>query len=246
MSSLVMVFLTLPMMKPLAAAGNYPAVIEETPGLVGYWRFEEESGSTVTDSAGKHYGRVEMAKRVVVGLAGRAVRFDGERSLVYLFRSPGLEPRTGDFTIEFWCRTDELGRNDSSYLLASKMSPFGHGNGGWYLTLRKDGTLHMRITESLERQIVAETKEPVVAADKWHYVAAVRSANVVRLYVNGRLVGEGAGPLGVDARIYGDILLGGSAWGNRFPGLIDEAAYYNAALPADAIERHFQAAGVEP
>ncbi len=229
-----------------AIAADYPTLVKETPGLVAYWRFEQESGSTVTDSVGEHYGRVELAERVGNGLVGRAVKFDGKRSLVYLFRHPDLEARTGDFTIELWCRPDELGRKGPkgrriNYLLAHKMSPFAHGSAGWYLTLRKDGTLHMRITETRERQIVAESKTPVISAGNWSQVTAVRSGNVLRLYVNGRPVAEGTGSLGVDTRIYGDLLLGGSIWGNKIPGLIDEVAYYNVALPAGEIGRHFQA-----
>ena len=225
-----------------AAAADYPSVVRETPGLVGYWRFEERSGSTVTDSAGEHYGRVELAQRATGGIAGSAIKFDGEKSLVYLFRHPDLEARTGDFTIELWCRPEEIGRNGKSYLLAHKMSPFAHGSGGWYLTLRKDGTLHMRLTETPERQIVAETKEQVISAGKWSHIAAIRKGNGILLCVDGKPVGEGTGPLGVDTRIYGDILLGGSVWGNRLPGLIDEAAYYNRALTADEIGKHFKAA----
>jgi len=232
----------------VASASDYPALVKETPGLVGYWRFEEESGSRITDSAGEHYGRVELAERVSTGLSGRAIKFDGERSLIYIFRHPDLEARTADFSIELWCKPDELGKlgpRGRSYLLAHKMSPFSHGQAGWYLTLRKDGTLHMRLTETVKRQIVAETKEPVIPAGRWSHVAAVREGNALRLFVNGKLVASGSGPLGVDTRIYGDIILGGSIWGQKFPGLIDEVAYYNAALSAEEIEKHFRA-GARP
>ena len=233
-----------------AAAADYPSIVRETPGLVGYWRFEEKSGSTVTDSAGEHYGRVELAQRAADGIAGGAIQFDGERSLIYLFRHPDLEARTGDFTIEFWCRPDELGRKrprGTSYLLAHKMSAFTAGcSAGWYLTLREDGRLDMRIRETRERQIVAETKEPVISAGKWSHVAAVRKGNEIHLYVDGKSVAEGTGSLGVDARMYGDVLLGGSVWGQKFPGLIDEVAYYNVALPADVIEKHLRAVDVKP
>jgi len=233
-----------------AAAADYPSVVKETPGLVGYWRFEEKSGSTVADSAGEHYGRVELAGRAAGGVVGRTIKFDGEKSLVYLFRHRDLEARTGDFTIELWCRPDELGRKGprgTSYLLAHKMSPFTAGcSAGWYLTLRKDGALDMRLRETRERQIVVETKEPVISAGKWSHVAAVRKSIEVHLYVDGKSVAEGAGSLGVDVRMYGDILLGGSLWGQKFPGLIDEVAYYNRALSADEIRKHFEAAETAP
>ena len=47
-----------------AVAADYSAVVKKMPGLVGYWRFEEESGSRVTDSVGQHYGRIELVQRV--------------------------------------------------------------------------------------------------------------------------------------------------------------------------------------
>ena len=226
-----------------STGGDYPALVRRTPGLVAYWRFEKTSGSIVSDVAGRHHGRIELAQRVSAGRCGRGVRLDGKRSLVYLFRHPDLEARTGDFSVELWCRPEEL---TGTAILAHKMSPFARGNAGWYLSLHKDGKLHIRLTEKPGRQIVVQTSAPVVRFGQWNHVVAVRQGNTVRLYANGKRVAESAGPLGLDVRRYGDIIVGGSPWGNRFKGLIDEVAYYHVALSDDTIAVHSRASRGSP
>ena len=226
-----------------SAGGDYPALVEQTPGLVAYWRFEEPSGSTVSDVAAKHHGRVELAQRVSHGRCGRGIRFDGKRSLIYLFRHPELEARTHDFSIELWCRPTTL---VGWSILAHKMSPFSRGSAGWYLMVGKDGTLQIRVTETPQRQVLVKTKASVVRTGRWSHVAAVRQGHGVRLYVNGKRVAQGTGPLGLDVRRYGDIIIGGSLWGNKFKGVIDEVAYYNVGLSDHQIAGHFRTAGARP
>lgn len=219
----------------LLAAADHSGLARE-PGLVAHWQFEKTSGSIVSDVAGKHHGRIELGERASGGRRGRGIRFDGDRSLVYLFRHTDFEPRTGDFSVELWCRPDKL---TTTAILAHKMSPFAGGNAGWYLSLHKDGKLHIRLTETSERQMMAQTSVSVVRFEQWNHVAAVRQGNTVRLYANGERVAEGVGPLGLDVCRYGDIIVG-SLWGNKYRGLIDEMTYYNTALEDGQIARHFQ------
>ena len=222
----------------LLAAADDSGLARE-PGLVAHWPFERTSGSIVSDVAGKHHGRIELAERAPGGRRGQGLRFDGERSLVYLFRYADLEPRTGDFSVELWCWSGKL---TATAILAHKMSPFAGGNAGWYLSLQKDGTLHIRLTETPERQVMAQTAVPVVRFEQWNHVAAVRQGNTVRLYANGKRVAEGVGPLGLDVGCYGDIVVG-SLWGNKYRGLIDEIVYYNTALDDGQVSERFATLG---
>ena len=74
----------------------------------------------------------------------------------------------------------------------------------------------------------------------WSHLAVTFDGSVVRLFVNGALVGS-VGFVGSVPGSSGPLRLGGnSVWGEWFAGLIDEVRVYNRALTQAEIQTDMQ------
>jgi len=194
----------------------------------------------VHDSKNEFFGRTEEVTTGQRGVSGKAFRFNGKDSLVYLFRDPALEPGTGNFTFELWVKPDDT---DNAYFLVHRLSPFAKGNGGIYLQMNPKGKLIFTIVERQGRAVSMSSAEGAIAPGRWHHLAALRRGTTAAIYVNGKLVKEQSVPAGLRVPPYGDTVIGGTPWDRKFSGFIDEVAYYNRALTSGEIVRHFRAAG---
>ncbi|MEW6039218.1 MAG: DUF2341 domain-containing protein [Pseudomonadota bacterium] len=82
------------------------------------------------------------------------------------------------------------------------------------------------------REVVARTTAPL-AIDRWYHVAATRGAKL-KLYLDGALVAEAENPHPPD--LAGDLILGATAAGNGFTGLLDETQIASVERSADWIQ----------
>src|SRR5262249_55893677 len=110
-------------------------------GLVAYWKFDEGSGTTVSDSSGNsNTGTLVNGPLWTAGRVGNALYFDGIDDNITVPDSNSLD-LSGSFTLSAWVNpastfTDFrsiLAKNDKYYLYASSTgfcgdgSPFGYG-----------------------------------------------------------------------------------------------------------------------
>ena len=258
-----------------AAADDYADVIKNTPGLLTYFRFEEPSGRMLHSSVGDFGGHVskmmpsgtseqmsEMsgtALRTDEGLAGRAIKLDGEGG-AKVFRHPALESGWGDYSVEIWFKPDEAGGD-----LFSRQPSYFYRTGFVAVRVTKEGTVNFTQrgkTGSVRGGAAladdkpnwwsamvdtkAETAE-AVELGKWHHVVLTRRKGLLELYLNGEKKAEAKCPEAAEIPPYGDWMIGiGPApeyhENNRFKGTIDEFAYYNRALTASEIQKHYSAA----
>ncbi len=76
-------------------------------GLVGYWNFDEGSGTTAHDSSGKgNDGTIEGGPHWMQGVCGGALKFDGSQNYVEVPDSPSLNFGTGPFSYSVWVRLE--------------------------------------------------------------------------------------------------------------------------------------------
>ena len=245
-------------------AGEYDTEVSNMPGLIARWRFEEKGVQEVSDvNTSKNPGRLTVpgghklikrwgvildtkgsypgkAKGVTPGAAGiegNAFHFTpGWNTYVEIYQQKIFEPGAEDFSIELWCRPDNLSQG---HHLAAKKSPFAEREGGYYLTTAPNGIVAFRIVDEKNRANSVKTSEGALTAGEWNHIVAVRSDNVLILYVNGKEAARQKGLAGLEVAAIGNIFLG---YAGGFAGSIDEFALYDTALSEETVLQHYKAA----
>jgi hypothetical protein len=213
-----------------SSSGVSVTVNTPPPGLVGAYKFEEASGSTVVDASGKgNTGTISGATRITQGRFGKALSFDGVNDWVTVNDAPSLDLTTG-MTLEAWVYpTVDMTRYSTVML---KEQP-----GGALYELVANGDQSQPLTTvKVGGGYGVLSGGPWLLANQWTHLAATYDGTIQRLYVDGTQVAQRpqTGPIPVSSS---PLRLGGnSVWGEFFQGRIDEVRVYNHALNATDIQ----------
>ena len=194
------------------------AAFAADPSLVGWWQFDEASGTTVNDSSGNgNAGTLTGTFSRVPGQVGGAVSFGGTSYVKNNQGAANFPTGASARTMTAWIKLPAKVTGDALI--------FGHGDG--YISVTSGGTLGF--------WGIGSTR---VDDGAWHHVAGVDNGKGATwsVYVDG--VVDATGPntnlntaAGADWRI-GQWLDGTM----NFPGIIDEVRYYNRALSTSEIQ----------
>ncbi len=201
-------------------------------GLVAAYGFNAGSGVTVADSSGRgNAGTASGPTWSSSGRYGSALSFDGVNDWVTVQDSASLDLSAG-MTVEAWVRPTRLG---GWRTVAAK-----ERTGGLVYGLYGDqagGRPLGQVDIGGERNAVGTASLPLNA---WSHLATTFDGSVVRLYVNGVLVGS-LPFSGSMAASTGAMRIGGNGvWSEWFAGLIDEVRVYNRALGAGELQQDMQ------
>lgn len=213
---------------------SQPKILAPTKtGLVGYWSFEEGTGTKAGDMSGNgNTGTLtNMAENDWVnGKLGKALDFDGSNDYVGLFSNP-LSSMSAS-SAAMWIKLNNL-------LL---------GSGGYsptFLNLYTDTNNNLRIAhdEAGPGRIVVsyisggtqrgrQTSAGKVTANSWYHIAYTFDGTNLKIYINGIVSDESAQSWGV-----GGVNLIGSrdATTGAINGTMDEVRIYNRALEQSEI-----------
>jgi hypothetical protein len=208
------------------------AIINPHPGLVGWWRLDEGSGTVAGDNSGNANSGTITGAAWVTGKYGQALNFDGTTRYVSI---PSIDIGTGDITISVWVKFT----NSPNSGIISNMQSTGTG----YLLQTNGGN---KFTFSLGKAWVwTSISSNIVYNDGlFHNVVALRQSGNMVLFVDGvRQSGTAINnvntttqaPLAM-GRAYADLNQ------NYFNGVIDEAKIFNRALSETEIQADFQLA----
>lgn len=210
-------------------------------GLIAYWSFDENGGTSFRDSAnlpaagsngvvlpgGSFFGSTDRSPLYEMYFNPSSLELDGVTGMGQVTNAPALNLADA-FTVGAWIK--RLADNDGGVIYLS-----GTNAGAWRLGLTPDG----RLTFSAGSQVIA-TATQAIALNQWSYVAVTRQgtgSGSVRLWLNGVEVGTGSA--GAPAAPTGDKYIGGSPddAASTWRGRIDELSLHNKALTAAAIQR---------
>ena len=199
-------------------------------GLVGYWSFNEGTGSYAGDSSGnKNTGTLTNGPTWVDGKRGKALNFDGSNDYVDVPNSSSIGI-TGDMTLAAWVKvtdfanyngiveksTGNLPNPYDFYLIQTTGVPaFYRGNGSVY-------------------GYVNGTSAPT--RNTWQFIAVTMSGTTVKHYLNGQTNGSGTLSTTI-ANGSGSMRIGSRA--DLIPlmkGAMDEVRVYNRALTPSEVE----------
>ncbi len=207
-------------------------------GLAGYWKMDDGSGTSATDSStNANTGTLTNGPTWTTGQIGGAVDFDGTNDYLTVPDSSALD-MTSDVTVSAWFKADTwpsgyaaIANKNGNYILRKEITPNDNLVFYWW-----DGS-RLRYAQSSMGSINS------ISTGVWHHIAAVAVGNAASaIYIDGVLFGSGNGDAGAASRTLTNPLeIGGdSGAGSQFDGKIDEVRIYNRALSADEVAQLYR------
>ncbi len=205
---------------------NTPNPDNGDDALVSWWKFNENSGSTVADSKGNNNGTVLGPQWTSNGAEGSALTFDGQNDFVLVSNADNLNV-TDQITLMAWANTKEnktakiveKGDWDGNSLLQD------HWN-GWAAQIRTASNKSYSINWS----------NGIPVYNEWYHLALTYNGSVMKLFVNGQLTNskQVSGKLHVNGR---DFVIGSNNGAQKFfNGSIDDVRFFNKALTQTEIQ----------
>jgi hypothetical protein len=214
--------------------------------LVGYWKFNEGTGTIAYDSSGYgNNGTLMNSPTWVDGLPllGKALDFDGMDDYVDCGNGASLNV-TGDITITAWVRFNAILPNQAYFISKDE------GGGSKY----KWCFGYAESAPSISNALVFHINYPILihpgmwlgsskwipAIGQWHHVAIVGNNNTYTFYVNGLNYGDTTASSSLPS-VNAPLEIGKAEAGFYFNGAIDQVKVYRRALSAEEIEDEFEA-----
>jgi len=201
-------------------------------GLVGYWTFDEGTGTVAADSSGEgNDGAFQGTGSNWTGgrVGNYAAQFNGGN----YFESPSassLNFGTSGFSVSFWAKKAATGGQHS---FIGKNSATNVP--GWIIYQHSDGRSLVLLVSDGTGAYDSIPYNDGINDGAWHHVVGVmdRSGSTLYLYVDGVLVKSGATSIAGSVS-NAHVLDMGYTWG-LLDGLLDDVRIYNRALSAAEI-----------
>jgi len=214
---------------------------DKEKGLVGYWKFDESSGTTAKDSSGKGNDGEVVGAEWVKGKIGNCLSFNGQDAYVEVAHNDELNPEK--VTVSAWIKPEASSAADRGPIVVSKYS--GPCFNGYLLLLEQSSgcpAFHVAAGPDMhDGEIVGDACKAIAAKavteGKWVHVLGTYDGKKANIYVNGVLVGSQEGIYTTEEN--GMLCIGAQSWNTQlglFTGLIDEVKVYNRVLSADEIK----------
>jgi len=229
---------------PGPGGSAYRDAVTETSGLVGYWRFDETSGTTAFDSVsppfnGTYAGSPALgANGLLESDNNTAVDHDAVDDRIYVPDNAAYDfAGTAPFSLEIWINPDVV--DTTCRRLFSNEITDAAGTQGYILYVCNGGFGTQRRRDGVNNTLTSANTYASVGTKR--HVVSTYDGTTLRLYVDGTQVAstgssasliDNPNPLGIGTY---------STGGTRFDGRLDEAAIYNTALSAATVRAHYNA-----
>jgi len=218
---------------------NAPSVPEDTMtrGLVGYWSFDEGSGSTAYDASGNgNDGTLIHDPKWTQGKSGSALQFDGTDDYVDCGNDESLNI-TDAITIEAWIKPTTWA--SYRYPVSKKKDTTGYSlqtgdvsTSGLQFRIYIGGAAYLAETNILP------------PLNQYSHIIGTYDGSRVRIYMNGIEQTIGRDVIGSIDITTNPLTIGCYSSGTcHFNGIIDEVRIYNRALSAEEVRYHYNHGG---
>jgi hypothetical protein len=202
------------------------------PGPVGYWKLDEKSGTSASDTSGNgNTGTLTNGPMWVRGKVGGAVQFDGSND--YIGVSNLLVSTNQDFTYEAWVKT--LDGNKEQTLINHSVS------GGRSFQFRYQSN-YGRFMLEIDGGTAAYIYK-TIPVNEFTHVGLTVNGSTILFYINGVAYTTTSGSINLSTLT--GIALGGRPGGlsaDAFTGLLDDIKVYNYARTGKQIMQDMQGA----
>lgn len=206
---------------------------DHTQGMVSYWKLDETSETTASDSYDANNGANYGATINQPGQVGTAYSFDGVDDYVDFGSPTDFDLTTG--TVEFWVKFNSI----SGIQAIFNKDTSGWNDGDFGVWINRQHCPANKICAYSQDAEVYAAADLVAQTGVWYYVAVTFTPTQMIMYIDGEAQSKTAG--NNDGMKYADAPVRLGAWGvggYYFNGVIDEVAVYNRVLTPDEIEQH--------
>jgi len=219
---------------------NFKTWLCRDPNLVGWWRFDEGTGTSVYDSARNNNGTVYDAVWTTGQING-ALNFDGIDDYVEIPDNDDSLDMTSQMTITAWVKPNNV---DGMYCIAVKLpdetaSENFSGNYGFFIEGNCLDLWHQYA--EVAETFYPSTSPPSVAAGIWQHVAVtLKTGDSVKFYINGAPAGTRPQNLPFGIVNNEPVRIGktrSDEYGYWFYGGIDDVRIYNRELSGTEIQQ---------
>ena len=188
-----------------------PGWADITTGLIGWWKFDEGSGTSTTDSSNSgNTGALQNTPTWVKGNIGPyALNFNGSNQYV----SASLAVASTPFSVSCWVYV-------LSYTIGAAAISTGN-NTNWFL----------QIGGTDQWQFEAATSLSAAPIGVWQHLVGTDNGTTAVIYINGVQIGSTAHSFGAST----SVNFGRRSDGNYFHGYIDDVRIYNRTLSASDV-----------
>jgi hypothetical protein len=233
-----------------SAAGAYTAVVTVSdgfggsatssisvtvnPGPVGYWKLDDGSGTSATDSSGNgNTGMLVNGPTWVTGKINGALQFNGTNQYVTVPAPTGssIDLDKVPVTLAAWINPAIVNKQQA-ILLRGMSDGIGRGHQGYGMWINSNGTINVGSAGGGNF-----SSNVAVAANAWSQVTGVINGTASKVYINGVDRTPSSVNIGIVASSL-PLTLGASRDGTNsgyvvfFNGVLDDVRVYNRALSA--------------
>ncbi|MFH1718068.1 MAG: LamG domain-containing protein [Planctomycetota bacterium] len=215
------------------------------PGLIGWWKFDEGSGTTAADASGHDVHGVLVNGPVwrQDGVHNGCLFFDGDQAHVRITNQDSLNPAADSFTFAFWAYLEPAPGTQGSTNWDLAVAKRDTGSAGYYVGAdRNQGSADQSGYRFMLGDTAANRKDTPylpVPLGEWVFVAAVldRDRNAQEISVDGGQTWATTTPPPGPIAPTEDLGIGWDIGQNNywFHGRIDDVRLYNWALSAKEI-----------
>jgi len=202
------------------------------PTLVGWWWFNEGSGTTAHDSSMYgNDGTLMNGPQWVAGYFGNALKFDGTDDYVTVPHNESLCVSTG-VSVMAWVNMPRYEFPGGGYQgIISK----GNAPRSYSLYTTSSGVMHFSIGPS--GGYVGTTSSSTVPLNQWVHICAMVRDGVHYYYINGVAAGSGGSGTALPGTTStANVLIGDTEEASReYGGMMDDVRIYNRSMTADEI-----------
>jgi len=206
-------------------------------GPVGYWDFEEKTGTIAKDKSGNNYsgtlGTGNSAPTWGLGKYGSGLNFNGNQYInLSNFANKGISSNLQNFTVSAFIKPTLINSNQKT-IYAEGAGGSTAGSWAAISLINNEIRVHFK-TYNTGDLILYDTSGANITANNTYHVSVTRNGNIITTYVDGIVRGTGTHsgaswgsyPPGIspsigDHHCYADL--------NFFYGTIDDVKIYNYA-----------------
>ena len=228
------------------SSGTYSA------GLKAYWRFEEGTGSIITEDIGAYNGSIYGNTLFSGGIIGSALSFAGSPDFAKVTQNSNFTPSgINPFSVSFWAYPNQPSGGAAFVGLMKRHGNAAQSNGSMSYAFYTSGLWGSGLLFTILNRLssfVTINSTYWMAPGSWHHIAGLYNTGSERmyLYINGSQ--QGGNPLSDESINYslGSLLIGAraigaaSSPGSYLDGRIDDLRYHDYALDIPEIRQIYE------